>query len=119
MELQQNIQGDILIFTPKFSSLDAKNSTQFKQQVVNSAHANHIVKVVLDLGSIQFIDSSGLGSLISILRVLHSEGGNLKLTKINKPIQNMFELVSMTKIFDIFKSNELATASFENRAREE
>lgn len=113
MEIQENIKGDVLIFTPKISSLDAKNSTEFKQRIVNSAHANRIIKVVLDLESVHFIDSSGLGCLISILRALNSEGGNLKLAKINKPIQNMFELVSMNKIFDIFTSNELATASFE------
>lgn len=118
MEFQKSIQGDILIFKPKISSLDAKNSTEFKQQIVNSAHANHSVKVILDLESIHFIDSSGLGSLISILRFLNAEGGNLKLTKINKPIQNMFELVSMTKIFDVFDSNELAIKSFESQKRE-
>lgn len=118
MEFQQKIEGDILVFTPKFSSLDAKNSSEFKQRIVEAVHKGHVRKVILDLEPIHFIDSSGLGSLISLLRILHSEGGNLKLTKVNKPIRNMFELVSMTKIFDIYESNSIAIHAFNEPKRD-
>lgn len=76
-------------------------------------HENDINRLIFDLSRLQFIDSSGLGSLLSVLRVLHTKGGDLKLTCMNKPVKAMFELVSMHKIFEIFPTREDAVRSFQ------
>ena len=101
-----------LIITPERESLDAHDAPEFKEKVIDLIEANSLIRVVFDLHQMQFIDSSGLGSFLSVLRVLHSHGGELKLACMNKPVRTMFELVSMHKIFEIFNTKEDAIRSF-------
>jgi len=59
-------------------------------------------KVVFDLRELRFVDSSGLGAILSCLRQLNAKGGDLKLCEMTKPVRALFELVRMHKIFDIY-----------------
>ena len=59
-------------------------------------------KVVFDLRELRFVDSSGLGAILSCLRQLNGKGGELKLCGMTKPVRALFELVRMHKIFDIY-----------------
>lgn len=112
MEFDHAKQDGVLIITPTGESLDAHAAPEFKEKVINLIQTNAMNNVVFDLHQLQFIDSSGLGSFLSVLRVLHSSGGELKLACMNKPVRTMFELVSMHKIFEIFNTKEEAVKSF-------
>jgi anti-anti-sigma factor len=112
MQFVHSQQNDVLIITPEGESLDAHAASEFKEKVIDLIQANSMNRVVFDLHQLQFIDSSGLGSFLSVLRVLHSHGGELKLACMNKPVRTMFELVSMHKIFEIFNTKEEAIKSF-------
>lgn len=101
MEIIHTIDHDVLIITPMGDSLDAKETPEFKEAVLKLIDENKSKYVVFDLKELQFIDSSGLGSFLSILRRLHADEGDLKLCSMNKSVRSMFELVSMHKIFDI------------------
>ncbi len=112
MQLESKMEEGVLVIRPKIESLDAKESREFKQKVSDLVTADAISKVVLDLEEIKYVDSSGLGGLLSILKLLHSKGGDLKLTRMNKPVRTIFELVSMHKIFEIYNSPQEAIRSF-------
>jgi phosphoserine phosphatase RsbU/P len=112
MQFSHSTNNNILIITPEGESLDAHDAPEFKQQVVDLIQTNSLNRVVLDLHQLQFIDSSGLGSFLSVLRLLHSSGGELKLACMNKPVRTVFELISMHKIFEIFNTTEEAVKSF-------
>jgi|GEM_PF-390076 len=112
MDIQHEKYGDILVITPKFDSLDAKDAARFKEQLINLINENSSQSVVCDLEHLQFVDSSGLGSLLSILRELNSRGGDLKLACMNQTIRTMFELVKMHKIFEIYLTKDDAVGSF-------
>lgn len=112
MDLEHTKVENILIVIPMVESLDARDSREFKEQVVELISNNHEHQVVINLKQIQFIDSSGLGSLLAILKNLHASGGELKLSEMNKPIRTIFELVSMHKIFEIFNSTDDAIQAF-------
>ena len=71
-----------------------------------------ISKLVFDLSHVQFIDSSGLGSFLSIQRALTSQGGTLKLAYLSKPVHTLLEIVAMHRIFDIFPDVKEAIQSF-------
>lgn len=114
MEVEHKSEEGVLIITPEGSSLDAKEAPEFKEKVINIISNDNANNVIFDLHRLQFIDSSGLGSFLSVLRVLHTRGGELKLANMNKPIRTMFELVSMHKIFEIFHSTEDAVRSFKS-----
>lgn len=112
MDFSHHIQDQVLIITPKGDNLDAKNAPSFKEQVLNLIRTSGKSQLVFDLKQLQFIDSSGLGTFLSIQRMLNAQGGVLKLANLNKPIRTMFEIVSMHRIFDIFNSTEEAVSSF-------
>ena len=69
-------------------------------------------KVVLDMSEVEFIDSSGLGVILSCYRHLNSANGDLKLCCLNEQVQTLFELVRMHRIFDIYKTQEEAIKSY-------
>lgn len=112
MELNHTIQNKVLVVTPVGPSLDAREAREFKEKILDLINKNNIHSIVVDMHTLQFIDSSGLGIFLSILKALHAQGGELKLANLNKPIRTIFELVSMHKIFEIYNTTEEAVLSF-------
>lgn len=113
MKFACSTQDNILIITPEGASLDVHSASSFKDQLVEFLEQKPFKDVVLDLHELQFIDSSGLGSLLSLLRTVQRKGGRLKLASITKPVRTTLELVSMHKIFEIFNTTDEAVRSFD------
>lgn len=82
--------------------LDAGNTSEFKRLV--QPHLDSNQRVVLDMQALQFVDSSGLGTLLSCLRVMNNKQGVLQLVGMTKPVRALFELVRMHRIFPIFNT---------------
>jgi anti-anti-sigma factor len=112
MQFVTNTQDNVLIITPETSRLDVNVAPTLKEELNTLLEGQGNNCVVFDLHRVQFIDSSGLGTLLSALRILHHKGGELKLACMNKPVRTMFELVSMHKVFEIFNSTHDAVRSF-------
>ena len=102
--------NDILIVTIEGKALDAASSKVFKTEI--GPVLTDRKKVVFDLGELDFVDSSGLGALLSCLRQLNGQGGDLKLCNLTKPVRALIELVRMNRVFDIFNSREEAVVAF-------
>ncbi len=74
--------------------------------------AGHGPNVVLDLGAVEFADSSGLSVLVSSLQSAKSAGGELVLVGPNPKVLSLIKLTRLHHVFQIFDSREAATASF-------
>jgi anti-sigma B factor antagonist len=98
--------GDVTVVELAGEQLDASNAKEFKQDIAPVIGANP--KMVLDLGRLRFVDSSGLGAILSCLRQLTAAGGDLKLCGLSKPVRALFELVRMHRIFDIYGTRDEA-----------
>lgn len=111
MELPTERIGEVLVVVVPGDQLDASNAKDFKREVgpllETCRHA------VLDLGALRFVDSSGLGAILSCSRLLHTKGGDLKLCSMTRPVRALFELVRMHKIFDIHGTREDAVRAFD------
>ena len=78
MELTNQIQGDnVLVIQIKEDNLDASNVRAFREGM--QALIKDKTKVVLDMSSLKFVDSSGLGALISCLRDTNGRKGDFRL----------------------------------------
>ena len=110
METRREQSGEVAIVTPMDAHLDASNAGDFKQAMVPVLDTQN--SVVLDLREVQFVDSSGLGAILSCLRQLNGKGGDLKLCGMTKPVHVLFELVRMHRVFDIFSNREDAVRAF-------
>lgn len=102
---------DVIMVTLPGEYLDASTVKNFKSDIspVIDGSGNH---VVFDMSQLQFIDSSGLGAILSCLRKLNGAGGDLKLCSMTKPVRALFELVRMHRIMDIYNSREEAVSAF-------
>ena len=68
--------------------------------------------VVIDLKAVSFINSSGLGMLIGGLTTLRHSGGELKLARASKKVENLLEMTKLLNVFDLQKNVNDAVASF-------
>lgn len=63
---------------------------------------------VLNLGGVQFIDSSGVGMLIHLLQEVRGQGGDIRLLNLSEDIHDLFEMVAIDRLFQILSSeNEI------------
>lgn len=110
MELSVETQDGIAVVTLFVDELDASNSPEFKQRMapVLAAHRN----VIIDLEQVRFIDSSGLGAMLSCLRQLTTKGGDLALCGLSKSVRAAFELVRLHRVLDIRASRADAIEAF-------
>jgi anti-sigma B factor antagonist len=78
---------------------DGVQANQLRQQVSELvATGNNLV--LLDMADVNFIDSSGLGALIVILKMLRSAGGDLYLYSIAEPVSNLLNITRMDRLFE-------------------
>jgi len=91
--------------------LDASNSADLKRAM--APILDSYSKLVIDLGRLRFVDSSGLGAMLSCLRQVSAKGGDLKLCAMSKAVRATFELVRMHRIFDILPTREDAARAFQ------
>ena len=69
-------------------------------------------KVLFNLGEVDYIDTAGLGFLISALAGVRKQGGELKLLKLTKKIQDVMQITKLYTVFDIFDNEETAVKAF-------
>jgi anti-sigma B factor antagonist len=82
------------------SRLDAASAPQFRQQMREIIDADQR-RLILDLGKVSFIDSSGLGALVATLKAL--EGGReLFLCGVTENVMHLFRLTHMDKVFRLY-----------------
>ena len=111
MEIAFDKIGSIAVAAVPVDELDASNAGEFKRDIGPVLQAN--TKLVLDLSRLRFVDSSGLGAILSCLRQLSAKSGDLKLCGMSKQVWALFELVRMHRIFDIYGTREEAVKAFQ------
>ncbi len=90
--------------------LDLSTVPMFKQQI--SAAIGEAESVILDLSNVAFVDSSGLGAILSCVRDLTARGGDLKICSVQQRVMVMFDLVRLPKIIGIHKDVDAAISAF-------
>src|ERR1051325_9960507 len=69
-------------------------------------------KILLNLGDVNYIDSAGLGALISSYTTTKREGGQLKLVNLTKRIQDLLAITKLITVFDTYDDEREAVESF-------
>jgi anti-sigma B factor antagonist len=110
MQIHIEKVGEVAVVTLEAEYLDASVAEEFKRDMGPLLEANP--KVVFDMEPLQFVDSAGLGAILSCLRRLSAAGGDLKLCALSKPVRAVFEISRMHRIFDIFPAKEEAVQAF-------
>ena len=69
-------------------------------------------KILLNLARVGYIDSSGIGELVSSYTAIGKENGQLKLLKLTQKLQDLLTITKLLTVFDVYDSEDEALASF-------
>lgn len=102
--------GDVTVVAIKLEQFDAAQADAFKQEI--APVLDKARKLVLDLGSVQFVDSRACGAILSCVKRMSEVGGELKLCQVTPFVRSVFELIRMHRICDILATREAAVAAY-------
>ena len=89
--------------------VDVYTSPQLKQDILQLAETG-VNYIIINLSKLEYLDSTGLGVLICGLKRLREANGNLALVGPGMRILRIFEITGLNKIFNIYATEEDATA---------
>jgi len=69
-------------------------------------------KILLNLGEVNYIDSSGIGELVSAFTTVRNQGGELKLLNLTKKVHDLLQITKLYTVFDIKDDEAAAVAAF-------
>jgi anti-sigma B factor antagonist len=102
MKIRFEVQGDTLAIGG-IEELSAANATSFRDQI-REAMAGSLRNIEIDLSKASFLDSCGLGALISLHKTACSRQGSVRLLNPASPVQQILELTRMHRIFEIIRA---------------
>lgn len=111
-EVSRPGEGDTAVLTLT-GEIDAYTAPRLREQLVELAGDNK--NLVINLEGVSFLDSTGLGVLVSGLKRFRSEGGDLVVVCTHPQVCKVFEITGLTKVIRLFESVEVATDSLPNR----
>ncbi len=92
--------------------VDSSGATDLREIMTESTEQDKFLLVV-DMDKTEFMDSSGLGALVSRIAVTRSNSGDVRLACVKEPILKLLELTHLDKIFQSFESVQTAVDSFD------
>ena len=99
MTIETTQRGDSLAAKIIGDSLETENVAAFRAAIAPVLDRSG--DIILDLSQVAFMDSTGLGAMLSCLRNVKSKGGHLKLSHLTPEVKQLFEMVLMDRVFDI------------------
>ncbi|WP_297598704.1 STAS domain-containing protein [uncultured Cetobacterium sp.] len=94
-----------------YGELDALVAPKLKEKIAKQIELD-ITKFVIDFEELVHINSLAMGILRGKLRVVRELGGDIKLVALNDHIRTIFEMIGLDELFDIYRTEEEAIASF-------
>lgn len=109
MRIDEVKVGAVLVVKPMDKRIDASSAAAFKSKMVDWIQGGERL-IVLNLSEVDFIDSTGLGAIVSSLKAMGGEG-DLVICNPGETVMRLFRLTRMNRVFQILPSEEEAVAS--------
>ena len=114
MQMKEKVENDVVILTLKGDILGEPDTSSIMDKI-HSLVNDDVKHVVIDLGGVNFMNSSGLGTLIAALTAMRNGGGDLRLARVGGKVQNLFVMTQLVKVFDTYETVERALLSFKSK----
>jgi len=111
MKIKEEEHGDVVVLRMEGKLMGGPDADSF-QQTIRDLVEHGKRNVLVDMGNVSWVNSTGLGILISGYTTLKNAGGVLKLVRVNKRIHQIFMVTKLQTIFDSFDDEAGALASF-------
>ena len=111
MKIETRTVGDVQILDCS-GKITLGEGTMAVRNAVREALKNGNKKIVLNLGDVNYIDSSGIGELVSSFTTVTNQGGQLKLLNLTKKIQELLAITKLLTVFQVYDNEQTAIGSF-------
>lgn len=103
--------GDVSVVDVAGRITLGEGSTALRDALRDMVAKNH-KKILLNLGEVSYIDSSGIGELVSGFTSVTNSGGQLKLLGLNKRVKDLLQITKLYTVFDVHEEESSAIRSF-------
>src|SRR5438128_10220956 len=111
LNIKERQAGDVTILDLSGKITIGEGSVQLREAVRGLLESGN-KKVLLNLGDVSYVDSSGIGELVSSYTTTSNTGGQLKLLNLTKKIQDLLMITKLLTVFQVYDSEQEAVASF-------
>src|SRR5512136_819472 len=111
MKIETRTVGDVHVLDCS-GKITLGEGTMAIRNTVREVLKNGGKKIVLNLSEVNYIDSSGIGELVSTYTTVTNQGGHLKLLNLTKKIQELLAITKLLTVFSVFENEPAALASF-------
>ncbi|WP_027720171.1 STAS domain-containing protein [Maridesulfovibrio zosterae] len=110
LKVDIQVKNDICVVKPETHRLDASTALDFKTALLRLIEEGNL-RLLLNLENIDFVDSSGLGAIISALRQVGVKG-DIKLCEVNEQVEELLKLTRLDRVLAIFPCEKDALAEY-------
>jgi anti-sigma B factor antagonist len=111
MKIETRTVGDIKILDCS-GRITLGEGTMAVRNTVRDLLKGDDKKIILNLAEVNYIDSSGIGELVSTYTTVTSNGGQLKLLNLTKKIHELLQITKLLTVFHVFDDEQATLASF-------
>lgn len=112
MKIKQNPQGKVMVLELSGKIMGGPDFDKFKGEITALVEQG-VTDVVLDLSGVPWINSTGLGILITGYHTLKAADGSLKICNVKERVLSIFYISQLQNIFQVYETLDEAMASFE------
>ena len=116
MVIEERVVGDVTILDLKGKMTLGEGDELLKDKINSLIHQGQ-KKLLLNLESVPYIDSAGLGEIVRTYTTVSRQGGNLKLVNLTKRITDLLSITKLLTVFETFYSEPDALKSFKASAQ--
>ena len=110
MKIQEEKKNDVVVLLLD-GEININTSPELRKRFAGCVEAKE-KKVLLDFGSVTYLDSSGLATLIEVAQRLKKIGGRMRFCRVNERVRSVFEITKLINLFEIFEDQTLALKGF-------
>ena len=111
MKIDTRTVGDVYVLDCS-GKITLGEGTMAIRNTVREVLKNGGKKIVLNLADVNYIDSSGIGELVSTYTTVTNQGGKLKLLNLTKKIQELLAITKLLTVFQVHENEQAALSSF-------
>ena len=111
MNIKQNLKGDVMVLNLSGKIMGGPDHEKFQSEIKSLISSGH-VDILLDMHKVNWVNSTGLGILVSAYHTLKKNGGQLKICQVSDRIDNILNVTQLKLVFETFDKLEDALASF-------
>lgn len=114
MSFEKTMVGDVTVLTPKNNLMGGKETTELLSEI-EEISAKEAPRIVVDLGKVSYMNSTGLGALVRANTHAGNRQGWLRIARAGSRIKNVFLVTKLVFVFDTYESVEDAVQGIQKK----